>query len=333
MRRWAYLLGLLLAATPAALAQPAPLEPPIADRPVDFSHIIGKYQRPEQKATTPTEVHVEDPITVKITITGVGPEKGEPSRKHLHPLFENTWKDDFYVQEMRDEHEVDRAKRRWTFVYRLKPKHTGIETIVGFKLRYYDPSIGGEMKFPSHFARHIKITVKPKPDQSETFQTDVLAAPDSFYAPSPASEVLSTPAPAIVPAIPLVLLLVLPPLVCLFGALAWRRLFPDTASLAIKHRRGAAQRALAQVQAPDARVREIVCRYLTERFDFAVADPTPAEAHGFLKRRGFTISNCDRVRAFLQACDAARYTEGPATPAHAAAPLIEALEADPCVRD
>ena len=53
----------------AAHAQPAPVDPPRTNVPADFSNIVGKFDRPQVEAM-PTEVVVEQPITLRITITG-----------------------------------------------------------------------------------------------------------------------------------------------------------------------------------------------------------------------------------------------------------------------
>jgi len=78
-----------------------------------------------------------------------------------------------------------------------------------------------------------------------------------------------------------------------------------------------------------------VRRYLHERFDFAVTDPTPADVVAFLKRRGFAKECCARALAFFRQCDAFRFTK-PEIDAKSliaeASQLIQALEADPCAR-
>ena len=75
-------------------------------------------------------------------------------------------------------------------------------------------------------------------------------------------------------------------------------------------------------------------RYLRERFDLAVDEPTPADVAAFLKRRGFAKDLCGQVQTFLHVCDAIIYASSP-NPAQLsddAVRLIRALEADPCAR-
>jgi hypothetical protein len=131
-------------------------------------------------------------------------------------------------------------------------------------------------------------------------------------------------------------LIALPPLTCLFSVIAWRRFFPDQTQQAIQYRAASAVRALAQLQAGGVFPWDVVRKYLRERFDFPVEDPTPAEVAAFLKRRGFALALCEQGRTFWQGCDAARYTSGLVYETkqlvHAAAGLIQDLETDPCAR-
>jgi hypothetical protein len=328
--------GLLLWWPSYASAQKTPDDPPfpLADRPIDFSNIVGKY---DIKATAdPTDLQVEQSITLRIQIIGEGRKEYEPNRKNLR-LFPDSWKSDFYVQEMQDKHEVIRARKTWLFVYRLKPKHVKVNAIDDIKLVYYDPNIRDKLKFVTKYANSIKITVKPKPDKSDEMVVPLSAAPPSFFEFVGTRHVLArSPDPFTISGLQLIWLMALPPLACLFSVIVWRRYFPDKAQRAIQYRGGSAARALAQLQTGSVSVWDVVRRYLRERFDFPVEDPTPSEVSAFLKRRGFALALCEQGRTFLQACDAARYTSGRIIESKqlldAAAGLIQALETDPCVR-
>jgi hypothetical protein len=325
-----FCLALLLVWTPTAAAQ---LEPPVSDRPADFSNIVGKYKI--EISAEPTEVHVEDAITLRVQIIGEGAEKYQPNRRHLR-LFPESWKDDFHVQEMQDKNEVLPDKKTWVFVYRLKPKHVKVDTIEDIKLVYYDPNIARKNKYVTQYATSIKITVKPKPEALEP-ELDVRAVPESFYVCAESSAVLARSTPGFPPTgFQLALLLTAPPVACLVAGFAWRRFFPDEIRRARRQRGAAARRAHGQLQAGGATAWDVVRRYLHERFDFPASDPTPTETAGFLKRRGFAKELCEQTRAFFQACDAERFTTGAESNrkhlADAAVRLIEALEADPCAR-
>jgi hypothetical protein len=331
MARSLGVLGLLLLDASIAFAQPLVIDP--AHRPPAFSNIVGKYDI--KVSAEPADVQVEQSITLRIQITGVGPEKYEPNRKHLN-LFPEAWKNDFYVQPMQDQDEVNRDKRTWTFVYRLKPKHVKIDAIDDIELVYYDPEVRDKKKYVTKYAPAIKITVKPRPDKSGETPVEVIAAPASFYEQAGSTRVLAGSTALALSTTQLALFLMLPPLACLVGALAWRRCFPDEARRARQHRDSSAARALGLLQAADVSAWDVVLRYLRERLDFTAQEATPAEAATFLKRRGFAKSLSEQARAFFHACDAARFRVGVAVDqaplADGAVRLIEALEADPCAR-
>ncbi len=231
------LLFVILISAAPVIAQPPNIDPPLVGRPDGFSNIVGKYTI--QVSAEPTDVHVEESITLRIRIIGSGPAKYEPDRKHLD-LFPN-WDGDFYVQEMRDEHRVDRDQKTWLFVYRLKPKHDRVNAIDGIKLIYFDPAITGKHKFVTIPAEPIKITVKPKP--SDPGPEKPIAVPDSFFEHAPASEVLTPPSPPIELARDMMVVL-------LIGGLLASILVGCSASRSRNDRRNdAAQRALTDLRA------------------------------------------------------------------------------------
>jgi hypothetical protein len=309
-------------------AKPLPTyDPPLVGRPDGFSNIVGKYKI--EVAAEPTEVHVEEPITLTIRIVGAGPKKYEPDRKHLD-LFPD-WKDDFYVQEMRDQHQVLRDRTAWIFVYRLKPKHKGITEIAGIKLVTYDPSIRTKNKFPTQHADPIPIKVLPRLIKPVVTPIEI-GGPDSFFTPAPSAEVLSQWSPPTSVAELQFGVLIGLPLGCLavLAAVYWpwrRRKLGELPE--------AATRALTELRAGSASPWLVLCRYLRERLHFDVPDATPREVARYLKRRGFALERCAQSEAFLQACDAVRYSvDAGASQAlvDGAIKVIEALEADPCAR-
>jgi hypothetical protein len=324
-------VSILLVFTTPAFAQTPGIDPPLVGRPDGFSNIVGKYEI--QVSAQPTEVHVEEPITLRIRIIGAGPAKYEPDRKHLD-LFPN-WGDDFYVQEMRDENRVERDQKTWLFVYRLKPKHAKVSAIDGIKLIYYDPSIARKNKFVTVPTEPIKITVKPK--LAELDIETPLAVPDSFYERAASAEVLAPSLPPVMLSGGVLMMVILGvPCVCLIGAFAWRRFHPDERRLRDQRRSQAAQRALAELRSGTESPWSIVCRYLHERLNFASQDATPREVARFLKRRGYALERCAQAEAYLQACDAVQFTGNAAMDANSLAAeatnLIQTLEADPCAR-
>lgn len=334
MTHWLCSLALALVWTLSAPAQESSDEPPVAGRPVGFSNIVGKYSI--KVSAAPTEIQVEEAITMRVVITGAGPAKYEPNRKDLNLFFSLTWDQDFYVQELRDEHKVDRAAKTWLFVYRLKPKHARVEAIDDIKLIYYDP---GAKRFVTKYADPpIKLTVKLKPDTSGEIELkDVSPVPESFYEHVEGKGVLVRLQRLHVASDwQLGTITAAPPLLCLAIVLAYWRFFPDEAKRLRRHRLGAAQRAMAHLKSDPASARDALRRYLEERFEFAVAEPTPTEVFAFLNRRGFALVRCKECQAIFQLCDTESYTIGSARDlaslAEAAARVIQSLEADPCAR-
>jgi hypothetical protein len=334
MARFGFLLGFLLPWTSFGTAQDLSVDPPTANRPADFSNIIGKYDI--KVSAEPTDVEVEQSITLRISITGAGPKAYEPNHKYLR-LFPESWQNDFYVQEQPDRHEVIREKKMWIFIYRLKPKHVKITAIDDIKLVYFNPRISDKDKFVTKYADGIKISVRPKPDQSDKLELPVRAAPDSFFVIVASKDVLAGSAgPMHVGGWQLALLVILPPLLSFIGILAWKRYFPDESRRGIRFCANSARRALSQLQAGDVSAWLVVRQYLNERFNFGIEDPAPREVASFLKRRGFAITLCEQAEAFLQTCDAERFTNevasGATQQSGAAACLIQSLEDDPCAR-
>jgi hypothetical protein len=324
------LFGALLAWHATALAQRTPIDPPVAGRPTDFSNIVGKYDI--KAAAEPTAVQVEGVITLRIEIVGSGPAQYEPARKQLR-IFPESWQSDFYVQDMTDKDEVQRDKKTWLFVYRLKPKHANIDAINDIKLVYFDPDKRDRDKFETKYARSIKITVTPKPDKTTEIVVQPAAVPDSFLECIESRQVLEGgPTTFAISGWQFALFLAAPPFGCVIGFFVWRRCFPHETEVARRFRKSAAARAMNLLRTGDVAAWTVVHRYLRERFRFAVEDPTPAEIAGFLKRLGFAKTLSEQGRAFFRASDAVRFADAePKQLTDAARDLIQALEADPCV--
>src|ERR1043165_8526688 len=177
LHRWCkvFILVIALLQSRPAVAQRL-LDPPLTGRPEGFSGIVGRYQISAE--AFPTEVQVEQPIKLHIIITGQTPPnfsavKYEPKRENLH-LFPETWEKQFYTEEMIDEHQVNRAKKTWTFVYRLRPKHTHIKEIKDIKCVYYDPVAPGTQKYVTRYLEAIPIVVKPRPTDGGPEVPDVV---------------------------------------------------------------------------------------------------------------------------------------------------------------
>ncbi len=318
---------------PSAAAQP-PLEPPLAGRPAPFSNIVGSYTIAAN--ATPTEVPVEAPITLRITIQGQGPAKYQPNRKYLK-LFPERWANDFYIEPVPAEDRAQPAQHTWLFVWRLRPKHRQITAIDGIKLVYYEPTRQGGGRFQTEYADAIPIKVTaPRPAPALPENVPVRVLPPSFYELPAADAILTPPSSATAwPAWLLIVLLLVPPLLTIVGVRCAQRLAPDRGGRRPQHS-GAARRALAALcVAGDDPVWIVFGRYLRERLDFPAVEPTPAEVRRFVRRRGASRPMADKLAAFLDACDKARFA-GPASDGAAAlrdeaGRLIHALEDDLCV--
>lgn len=322
-----FLLPILAAIAGPAFAQRT-IEPPVAGRPDDFSNIVGKYKI--EISASPLEIHVEEPITLHVRIIGEGPSRYEPTRKHLR-IFPD-WNDAFFVENVPDEDRVLKAEKTWLFVYRLRPKRMDVKSIDDVKLVYFNPD---KDKYEGPYAESIKITVKPKPDFVEPIVTKA-PTPDSFYRVDETEAVLRNVG-ATLPSLAsgYLLVLIAPPLVCLVGVAAYRRWFTIQNRRNAHQRSSASQRARTRLLGGDTAPWAVVCQYLVDRFDFSVVEPTPDDVAAWLQRRGFAKERCAAGREFFEVCDAARFDLTPADAkplTEKAIRLIEALEADPCVR-
>src|SRR6516162_9933180 len=88
----------LLTSVSRIQAQRGVEEPPVAGRPADFSGLVGFFRI--STSASPTEVRVEDPLTLTVRITG-DPDRSfrtsHPVRANLH-LFSKQMKEDFFIE-------------------------------------------------------------------------------------------------------------------------------------------------------------------------------------------------------------------------------------------
>lgn len=319
-RLGAIYLWLLLPA--AALAQ---TDPPAAGRPVDFSGIVGQYTI--EATAAPTTVHVEDPILLRVRISGRGPEKYQPRREALR-LFPADWDDDFYVEPVPAEDRRDDGAGSWEFAYRLRPKHDRIEAIRGLKLVYYDPM---RRRYQSAYPEaDMPLSVKPRPALRTDWDVAIHPAPASFYTLPPIDAGVTAAEPQLPAIWWLVLVALVPPAACLLGYHLVRHWSRSEAGA----RSPAAQHAFKELDAGSA-AWLVVKDYLQARLGYPGAEVTPGDAAAFLKRRGLARPVCDQARMFFQACDAARFTplaNGATGALHSQAlSLIRAVESDRCL--
>jgi hypothetical protein len=323
--------------TPAPAGEGDPNEPPAVGQPDDFSGAVGVYSI--HLRATPTEVAVEDPITLTVVITGTGPAKYLPDRAKLR-LFPPELAKDFFVEPrpQEDRHFAGPWEGVWEFVYRLRPKHVGVKRTPELRFVYYDPL---KARYQPARVRGVPIKVTPRaPAALAKETTRVPQAPERFYEPATGDAVLARSGHAgdFSPLL-LACLVLVPPAVCAAWYALRRRLHPEAGWRARRRRSRAAREALAALHtlggaAAGERTASVLAGYLRQRLELRGAEPTPAEVAVHLGRAGVSPGVTGRVAAFFRSCDAARFAPSPphdsATLTADARALVHALEAELC---
>src|SRR5262249_26335745 len=153
-----------------------PVVPPVAGMPEDFSRIVGAYRI--QAEANPTEVEVEQPIVLKVTVHGKGPAAWQPAQENLK-IFPASAANDFFIEPVPDLKRIMPEKGVWEFVYRLRPKSTDVTAIPSLKLAFFNNQ--GRPRFQDSYADPIPITVKPAQPKDIDLKLDVLSAPAYFF--------------------------------------------------------------------------------------------------------------------------------------------------------
>jgi hypothetical protein len=317
-----------------AQAQTVPDEPPVAGRPDDFSDVVGVYSI--SSTAQPTELCVEDPLVLKVRITGSGPGAYQPRRRHLS-IFPPAMKDDFYVEPLPDQDRALPDQKTWEFTYRLRPKRQDVKWVHSLKLVYYSP---GRQRFQSTYSDKIDLVVKPRsvtqapPDAVRSVQP-----PARIYELATGPGVLRRQERATMPAGVFFVLLLAPPMLCALWYLRWRYVHPDNGRVVRQSRSRAAQRALQSLcrdqplNADD--VFTAVSAYLRSRLDIAATEPTQTEVSRRLTRLGVGKPARQEVVVFFKSCDAARFAPSPLLEvtdlASAAIRVVTSLENEPCL--
>jgi hypothetical protein len=284
-------------------------EVPVVGRPagLPFSGASGTFS--VEAEAEPTSLRAEKPITYKVIVRAIGPVRRPPRRPDLQQL--PAFKDRFYI-EVVDPGGRPADSRTWEFIYRLKPRRVDVVEIPALPFVYFNPLIRPAIKgFQISYTDAIPLKIM---------------APEE-YVPLPALSVgvyqLAT-GPAVFahhdrlhpPGIAtLVLFIVGPPLLCGAYYLVWRIRHPDAGRKIRKRRSRAADESLRQLRnarrlpMPQraSQTADALTRYLHDRFDLAVVDPTPAEAAGAMRRAGCGVSLAVATARVIAACDAVRF--------------------------
>jgi hypothetical protein len=319
---------LCVASAVPASAQQA-LTPPAVGQPADFSGVVGMF-RMEAKAA-PTSAAVEEPIELTVEITGQAVGAYAPKQARLK-LFPADIDKTFFIEPV-SEHA---GAGSWRFVYRLRPKSTGVTHIPGLKLTYYAPR---QKRYQAAYADAIPINVRPRTEPKVEVQgLKIVAAPPSFFEWAEMPDQAAGTSQFELSWLVIVLIVLTPPLLAAIGLHLWRRTHPSSALAQARRKHRAATVAVGALTAnhrPAPEVVAVVTEYFRRRLDFPAAEPTPAEVERWLKRRGVRPELRRRWRRFFQECDELRYRPAGLAdgwlPATEAAVLIQELEADPCV--
>jgi hypothetical protein len=310
-------------------------EPPDADRPEDFSGLVG-FCRVTSSAA-PTKVAVEDPLTLTVGVTGDWPRDNALHREKMRRLFSAALARDFFVEAKPERDRFLERQKTCEFFFILRPKRLDVKQIPGLKLAYYLPN---RRRFQSTYSPEIPLEVtaraevKPPPEAIAP-----LKAPESFFRLITGPEVVRRDRPWRLGFPAWIALVLAPPGLCGLWYWRWRRLHPNGTQRRQQRRSLAAQRALyALKHQPDATVAQtlsLMATYLRDRLDFGAAEPTPAEVASLLWRAGAPRPLCRRFGDFFRSCDAARFGPLSAEPAPMGAEamqLIRALEMVPSLR-
>jgi len=316
-------------------AQDAALIEVPAAAPANFSQVVGDKYRIFSSAM-PTEVLIEEPITLKVRIEGQGPEKYHPQRKNLQ-LFPENFSDDFHLEAVPSQDVSHPEKGYWEFVYRLRPKRRDIAEVPALKLTFFAPAT---KKFQSSYTDEIPIKVdRPPETTADKMDLKIVKAPERFYHLRPMAEVLRDDSPMPVPG-PFILaaFLAVPPLVCFSWYWAWRHLYPNAAQQRQRRRSRAARRAIALLEKPGDdifRTRTTAVDYLRDRLDLPAVEPTPFEVACYLKRLGLAKALIADWNTFLKTCDRLRFAPSETKTGNRlnaeAIRLVHAVEVYPCV--
>jgi hypothetical protein len=311
---FAALVVLGLASAVRADVDETPDDIPQVGRPADlpFSEASGRFRASAR--AEPTVLEAQTPLTLTLTVRGVGKVVRPPRRPNLgewlpegrpSPLAEG-----FYVEDLPDPPQPD--PKTWEFAWRLKPRRADVGEVPGLPFVYYDPDIPQPTRrFQVLYTDPISLKVRehaavavPLNAPARAFE---IATGSAVLARRPS---LGVPGPVL-----LALLLLTPPLGCVAWYLCWRRLYPDAARRAQQRRSRAANQALRRLQdarrlAPEARAEAVagaVTGYLQGRLDLGPNEPTPAEAEAHLRGHGCPAELAGQAAHFYQACDTARF--------------------------
>lgn len=289
---------LLLAILAPNVHGQAKIDPPVRDRPADFSWIVGSYTI--TSSADKKEVFLEQPVRLKVTIQGKGPPAYQPQLDKLKIFPEGT-EDRFFIEPLPEETRAAPDDGTWEFVFRLRPRTLDVSELPYLNLRYYHP---GRKRYELMSTREIPLQVKPIPKVEEG-PVNVPWAPKEIFLLRGAGA-----SPGSVGRLLYIGAFVLPPVACVWWWLRWKRRHPDEARLRAARRSRAAREAIARLSLVDGRpedAKAAAVRYLQRRVDLPVEEAAGSEVAKWLLRRGVDKALAGRWRVFLDGCDRERF--------------------------
>ncbi len=280
-------------------------EPPLANRPPAFSGIVGQMTMALE--ASPTKVAVEEPITLRVHLQGKAAANYQPMRAKLR-LFPEEISEDFFIEDVSTADTIDPENGKWSFVYKLRPKHSKIRMIDGLRLAYFD-----SIRRRYQLLQGDPIAVEVGPAKKLDVEIDPAVwdrVAGSFFELAQVDRVLETPPSGLRWRPTLVVVSLLVPLVSVVLGFLTR-----FGKASFKRRQGrilspAASQALEKLRATEEleASAEILVEFLRERLDFRGIEPTACELESFLKA-------CDvekRIRAlwsdWFNRCHVATYS-------------------------
>jgi hypothetical protein len=282
---------LLIAAT--VFAQ-APLDPPLAGRPTNYSDLIGRFTI--EATVEPTETLVEDPITLRVIIQG-DMAAGEPPIRQQLRIFPDDIAASFFLEPVPDHDQLKPAEKTWQFVWKLRPKSTGIRELPSLALAYYSPQL---RRYQTAHSKEVALIVNPRP-KIIVEETEPRSTPASFLElaeRSPARPAWRTVRP------PLEWLLI----GIVIAAASWRIAGAQTNGRADFARQSKwSAEAVAALRTSSADPAALMTRYLQSRFGLAATEPTTADVSAVLKKNGVASPMRERWTHWYRAAAARRF--------------------------
>ncbi len=308
-------------------------EVPRDGRPPSFTGAVGKFTATASLAATSDEIWVGEPITLEVTIRGTG------RLESIGPLSLKTQEQFSELFRVHDEPqigEIDPDRNAVTFVYGVRPRRAGFESIPGIRFSYFDPELE---QFVTIETPPIPVTVREgRTVGSEDVRSFDGAEPvrrhkrikSAIYPNYIRPDALEPQQPQRTFTAVDGALLAVPPLLylaLLVMTMRRRRLERDPGIVrkreAGRRARAALEQAMAAASGRTGEAFDGVARALTtfvaDRLGLPASGLTAAEALAALEKSRVASETRAELRAILETCEQARY--GAAASAGSAAEL------------